>query len=53
VAEATAENIAAVAAEIKSAEEAALRAAQPSSEDVLKARIANLEAELAAAKKGK
>lgn len=53
VAEATPENIAAVKAETKSAEEAARRAAQPSGEDVLKARIANLEAELAAAKKGK
>lgn len=51
VAEATAENIAAVKAEIKSTEEAARRAAQPSGEDVLKARIANLEAELAATKK--
>jgi hypothetical protein len=53
VAEATAENVTAVRAEIKSAEEAAKRAAQPSNEDVLKARIANLETELAAAKKGK
>lgn len=51
VAEATTENIAAVRAEIKATEEAAKRAAQPSSEDVLKARIANLEAELAATKK--
>jgi hypothetical protein len=51
VAEATAENIAAVRAEIKATEEAAKRAAQPSGEDVLKARIANLEAELAATKK--
>ncbi len=51
VAEATAENIAAVKAEIKATEEAAKRALQPSSEDVLKARIANLEAELAAVKK--
>jgi hypothetical protein len=53
VAEATPENVAAVKVEIKSAEEATKRAAQPSSDDVLKARIANLEAELAAAKKGK
>ncbi len=53
VAEATSENIAAVQAQIKSDEENARRAAQPSNEDVLKARVANLEAELAAAKKGK
>jgi hypothetical protein len=52
VAEATPENIAAVKAEIKSTEAAAKRALQPSDSDVLKARIANLEAELAAAKKG-
>jgi len=53
VAEATGENVAAVKAEIKSTEEAAKRAAQPSTEEVLKARIANLETELAVAKKGK
>jgi hypothetical protein len=53
VAEATGENVSAVRAEIKSAEEAAKRAAQPSTEEVLKARIANLETELAVAKKGK
>ena len=53
VAEATGENIAAVKAEVKSTEEAAKRAAQPSTEEVLKARIANLETELAVAKKGK
>jgi hypothetical protein len=53
VAEATGENVAAVKAEIRSTEEAAKRAAQPSTEEVLKARIANLETELAVAKKGK
>jgi hypothetical protein len=53
VAEATPENVAAVKAEVKAKEEAAKRAALPSNEDVLKARVANLEAELAAAKKGK
>jgi hypothetical protein len=53
VAEATDENVAAVRAEIKATEEAAKRAAQPSDADVLRARIANLEAELTAAKKGK
>jgi ribosomal protein L9 len=53
VAEATTENIAAVKAEVKSAKEAAERAKLPSDNEVLKARVANLEAELATAKKGK
>jgi hypothetical protein len=53
VAEATAENVAAVKAEIKSEKEAAERAAAPTDADVLRQRVADLEAELAAAKKGK
>lgn len=52
VAEATTENIASVKAEVKATEEAARRAAQPSDNDVLRTRVANLEAELAA-RKGK
>jgi seryl-tRNA synthetase len=50
VAEATDENIAAVKVQIKSEKEAADRAKLPSESETLKARIANLEAELAAAK---
>lgn len=47
VAEATSENVAAVRAEVKSEKEAAERAAKPAETDLLRARIAQLEAELA------
>src|SRR5208337_3924152 len=53
VAEATKENIEAVKAEIKAEAELAERQAQPSEADKLKARIANLEVEMASAKKSK
>jgi hypothetical protein len=51
--EATPENIALVKDELRRAKEAVARRNQPSDTETLKARIANLEAELAVAKKGK
>ena len=52
VALATKENVAAVRAEIQAAKEAEERAKMPSEADILRQRVADLEAELAA-KKGK
>jgi hypothetical protein len=53
VAEATPENIAAVKAQIKSEKDAAERAKMPSETEVLRQRVAELQAKLDATEKGK